>query len=148
MSGYSLMKQISDDSNGWKPSPGSVYPLLECMNKEGIISCKEEGRRKIYSLTEKGRQEADECRAKREQALDLIMKKYRAFHSESDDYNFTLYLLESMKKGDIPFKDISPGLISFRKAIFELKENGLLFSRSKDISSILKETIRKLKAIK
>ena len=39
---------------GWRPSPGSVYPLLEDMTQEGIIKKKDDGR---YELTEKGKEE-------------------------------------------------------------------------------------------
>lgn len=39
----------------WRPSPGSVYPLLETLAKEGVIRRREDGR---YELTEKGKSEA------------------------------------------------------------------------------------------
>lgn len=41
---------------GWRPSPGSVYPLLDEMSQEGLVQKKEDGR---YELTEKGKQELD-----------------------------------------------------------------------------------------
>ena len=41
---------------GWRPSPGSVYPLLDEMCQEGLVQKKEDGR---YELTEKGKQELD-----------------------------------------------------------------------------------------
>lgn len=40
----------------WRPSPGSIYPLLENMVKEGTLNRSED---KEYSLTEKGREEID-----------------------------------------------------------------------------------------
>lgn len=40
----------------WRPSPGSIYPLLESMKKEGVLSMSEDKR---YSLTEKGREEIE-----------------------------------------------------------------------------------------
>jgi DNA-binding PadR family transcriptional regulator len=41
---------------GWRPSPGSVYPLLDEMTQEGFIQKKDDGR---YELTEKGKQELE-----------------------------------------------------------------------------------------
>ncbi len=41
---------------GWRPSPGSVYPLLDEMSQEGLVQKREDGR---YELTEKGKQELD-----------------------------------------------------------------------------------------
>ncbi len=52
--GYQIMKACYEKL-GYKPSAGSIYPLLKSMEKEGIISSKREGRRVIYSLSNKGR---------------------------------------------------------------------------------------------
>lgn len=41
---------------GWRPSPGSIYPLLDEMAKEGLIQKREDGR---YQVTEKGKEESD-----------------------------------------------------------------------------------------
>jgi DNA-binding PadR family transcriptional regulator len=38
----------------WKPSPGSIYPLLESLLQEGLVKKRVDGR---YELTEKARQE-------------------------------------------------------------------------------------------
>lgn len=49
--GAEIMDQIETASQGWwRPSPGSVYPLLEELVKEGIIRKREDGR---YELFEK-----------------------------------------------------------------------------------------------
>ena len=53
--GAEIMNQIEIATQGWwRPSPGSVYPLLEEMQKEGNISKREDGK---YEITEKGKQE-------------------------------------------------------------------------------------------
>jgi DNA-binding PadR family transcriptional regulator len=60
MHGYQIIHEIEERSGGaWKPSPGSVYPTLQLLADEGLISAAEEGGRKTYSLTEEGRQVAD-----------------------------------------------------------------------------------------
>ena len=41
---------------GWRPSPGSVYPLLDEMSQEGLIQRRPDGR---YELTERGKQEVE-----------------------------------------------------------------------------------------
>ncbi len=49
------MDQIETVSQGWwRPSPGSIYPLLEDLSVQGIIKKRDDGR---YEITEKGRQE-------------------------------------------------------------------------------------------
>lgn len=58
MHGYQIIHEIEERSGGsWKPSPGSVYPTLQLLADEGLISAEESNGRKTYSLTEAGRNE-------------------------------------------------------------------------------------------
>ncbi|MEW1805102.1 PadR family transcriptional regulator [Pseudarthrobacter sp. NPDC080039] len=58
MHGYQVIREIEERSGGsWKPSAGSVYPTLQLLADEGTISAEESNGRKIYSLTEAGREE-------------------------------------------------------------------------------------------
>jgi DNA-binding PadR family transcriptional regulator len=60
MHGYQILREIEDRSNGaWKPSPGSVYPTLQLLTDEGLISAQESDGRKTYSLTEAGQAVVD-----------------------------------------------------------------------------------------
>lgn len=52
--GYALMKSLAE-CTGRKPSPGSIYPLLSDLEKEGLISSKAIGKGKTYSITAKGK---------------------------------------------------------------------------------------------
>jgi DNA-binding PadR family transcriptional regulator len=58
--GYEIIQEIAERSGGaWKPSPGSVYPTLQLLEDEGLISSASEGGKKLFTLTEAGRTEAD-----------------------------------------------------------------------------------------
>ena len=60
MHGYQIIREIEERSGGsWKPSAGSVYPTLQLLADEGLISAEESNGRKTYSLTDAGRDEAD-----------------------------------------------------------------------------------------
>lgn len=49
--GTEIMDHIEMASQGWwRPSPGSVYPLLEELSRDGFIRKREDGR---YEMTEK-----------------------------------------------------------------------------------------------
>ncbi|MDQ4215077.1 PadR family transcriptional regulator [Microbacterium capsulatum] len=62
MHGYQIIQEIEERSGGaWKPSAGSVYPTLQLLADEGLIEAAEQGGRKTYSLTEAGREVADEA---------------------------------------------------------------------------------------
>lgn len=57
MHGYQIIHEIEERSGGaWKPSAGSVYPTLQLLADEGLISAEESNDRKIYSLTDAGRE--------------------------------------------------------------------------------------------
>ena len=58
--GYQIIREVEERSGGaWKPSAGSVYPTLQQLTDEGLISAEESGGRKTYSLTDAGRAEAE-----------------------------------------------------------------------------------------
>jgi DNA-binding PadR family transcriptional regulator len=61
MHGYEMIQQIAERSNGlWKPSPGSVYPTLQLLDDEGLITASEsEGSKKLFELTDEGRAAAE-----------------------------------------------------------------------------------------
>jgi DNA-binding PadR family transcriptional regulator len=59
MHGYQIIRAIETRSGGaWKPSPGSVYPTLQLLDDEGLALAAQVGERRVYSLTEAGRQAA------------------------------------------------------------------------------------------
>ncbi len=55
--GYQIIQEIGERSGGlWRPSPGSVYPALQQLEDEGLITATTgEGGRRAYELTDEGR---------------------------------------------------------------------------------------------
>jgi DNA-binding PadR family transcriptional regulator len=63
MHGYELITEFEDRSGGrWRPSPGSVYPLLAQLEDEGLVRSFDDGGRKRFELTDDGRAWLDEHR--------------------------------------------------------------------------------------
>lgn len=61
MHGYEMIREISERSDGaWRPSPGSVYPLLQQLADEDLVTEAEDskGGKKLFTLTEQGHAEA------------------------------------------------------------------------------------------
>jgi DNA-binding PadR family transcriptional regulator len=59
--GYELMQVLEDKSEGrWRPSPGSVYPALQMLADEGLVTSTERDGKRVFELTESGRTEATE----------------------------------------------------------------------------------------
>ena len=54
--GYGIMQEIEERSAGsWRPSPGSVYPVLQQLEDEGLVQPTETEERKLMQLTDAGR---------------------------------------------------------------------------------------------
>ncbi len=61
--GYELMRRLEEQAGGrWRPSPGSVYPLLQLLEDEGLVRGTDQDGRRVYELTETGRAQADQSR--------------------------------------------------------------------------------------
>lgn len=61
MHGYEVIQELEAQSNGrWRPSAGSVYPTLQQLADEGLVTSEEVVGRRTYTLTEEGRKAAAE----------------------------------------------------------------------------------------
>ena len=57
--GHQVMQAIAAASGGsWMPSAGQVYPMLQQLTDEGLLSAHLEGERTVYALTDAGREAA------------------------------------------------------------------------------------------
>ncbi len=55
MHGYQIIQELSARSGGsWSPSAGSVYPTLQLLADEGLVTAQETAGKKVFSLTESG----------------------------------------------------------------------------------------------
>jgi len=61
--GYQLIQEIAERSDGgWTPSPGSIYPVLQQLEDEGLIEFERVDGRKTATLTDDGRAYVEERR--------------------------------------------------------------------------------------
>jgi DNA-binding PadR family transcriptional regulator len=59
MHGYQLMQAIAERSGGrWTPSPGAIYPAINQLEDEGLVTVTAESGRKLVILTDAGREAA------------------------------------------------------------------------------------------
>lgn len=57
--GYQIMQELEQRSRGmWRPSPGAVYPALQQLEDERLVTVHDAGGGRVYSLTDRGRKEA------------------------------------------------------------------------------------------
>ena len=64
--GYELITRLEERSSGmWRPSAGSVYPTLQLLEEQGQITGRDQEGKRVFELTDAGRQEAEAVREAR-----------------------------------------------------------------------------------
>src|SRR5579863_10152650 len=54
--GYQLIQELAERSNdAWRPSPGSIYPVLQQLEDEGLVEGSTIGTGRTYALSDAGR---------------------------------------------------------------------------------------------
>jgi DNA-binding PadR family transcriptional regulator len=60
MHGYEMIKEIEERTQGaWTPSAGSIYPMLQLLEEEGLIQGEESDGKRRFTLTETGATEQE-----------------------------------------------------------------------------------------
>src|SRR5580693_3124137 len=68
--GYEIIKALDERSKGfYVPSPGMVYPALTYLEEIGHATVETQGVRKLYRITELGREHLEEHRARTDALL-------------------------------------------------------------------------------
>ena len=107
--GYELMNLIHEKT-GKKPSAGSMYPLLNELLSKGFIKSHEQGRKKIYSITPKGKKRIEVLFHNKKEMLNKSLEAYKGIaeitgsNEKSPLIDFAL-LIKKQKK--ILFNNIS-----------------------------------------
>ena len=57
--GYDIMSRLEEKSGGvWRPSAGSVYPTLQQLEDEGLVTSADADGKRVFTITDEGRTEA------------------------------------------------------------------------------------------
>lgn len=84
MHGYELMSELSKRlGRRYSPSPGSIYPAVQSLESEGLISSLMDGDRRTYELTDVGR----EALNRRTDELAGVEARLRVRFSPDDDFD-------------------------------------------------------------
>jgi DNA-binding PadR family transcriptional regulator len=60
MHGYQIIQELTERSGGtWNPSPGSIYPILQMLEDQDMVTSERVGGKRVFSLTEAGRTYAE-----------------------------------------------------------------------------------------
>lgn len=147
-SGYDLVKRIHA-ATGWKPSYGSIYPLLEQLRTESLATVKEEGKSKIYSLTQKGRGELHLFTEHHDAMIAQVAEWQKVMaHLCGEDHDpFFEHLTSSLQQGVMPFKEVVKHGYAFRAELTRLSKEGLLKGHKREVVAIIEEATAKMRMI-
>jgi PadR family transcriptional regulator PadR len=139
MSGYSMMKFI-EQKLGERPSPGSMYPLCKEFRENNLTVIRKVGRSNEFSLTGKGKEELKKMQELKGEIFKDIanaLKKWMMVSGE--DAEFFTYLMESMHKGEIPFKELNPELARFRDNLVRIGLKERTAQKTAKLKALLKK---------
>ena len=144
MSGYTLMDNI-EEMTGSRPSPGSIYPLLDNLSNEKLVSDKKEGKTKIYSLTKKGNLKVQQLKKKKKEIVDKVSGLMQILGNVCDKHEskFFMQMFEHMKTGKIPFVHLEPEITELRNIIAEKASKKNI--NTKKTKQILKKAAKQIK---
>ncbi len=134
--GYAIIKRIEESTGIWKPTTGSLYPMLAQMQKENLVSSKcaeKKGRKKKdYCITKKGIAELKRQQRLVKPMVESIHKMFRKIlPNETPSPEKMLELFSKAKQ--------------LRKEFFEAQQNIMLFLLLKSKGKTTKKDETKVK---
>lgn len=120
--GYGLIKAIETETGFWRPSAGSLYPLLSAMEKSQLIETDAEHESPRWRITEKGR-------AAFAEALESRRDLFRSMRNSLVVFSkvFDIEPLESMadrlahwEEGRSDFQTLGPLFMDLHDALWSL----------------------------
>ena len=137
--GYGLIKEIKNKTGFWKPSPGSIYPLMKDLLKKKLVTCKKSKNQKIYSITKEGKIFYNKIKKKKEKIIDDILegiKFFEVLETDKKELKRVSSLLKEFERGDSFLEENTESIVKLKinliKALKKKKNN-------KKINKILKK---------
>ena len=147
VTGYDLIHEIELNTGFWKPSPGSIYPLMNDLLKRKLVSCKKKGNKKIYSISKEGKEFYKKIKIKKAKIVRDVFDGIKFLEFMADDkkeLKVSLDLLKEFEKEDSLLEENTDSIIklkiSFMKALKKKgnaeKVNKILENTSKQLSKL------------
>ena len=146
--GYGLIKEIQNKTGFWKPSPGSIYPLMKDLLKKKLVTCRKRKNQKIYSITREGKIFYNKIKKKKEKIIeDLIggIKFFEVLEEDKKELKRVSGLLKEFERGDSFLEENTETIVKLKinliKALKKKKNN-------KKINKILEKASDELNKLK
>lgn len=126
--GYQIIKDLEERFKGfYSPSPGSVYPILQMLEDREFVSISKEGNKKIYTITDEGKQFL-------EKNIDQDEFTQRLEKFKNVDF-------EQMKASREQLQEVFHGFMKASQSAMQDEE------KKKELAALIEETKEKLEKI-
>jgi len=149
LSGYDLIKEIYNSTGSWKPSFGSMYPLLKDLHKNKLVTVKVVNRRKVYSITASGRKTLKEALAASQNIIETMAKEFKMMENICSTYErkHLDIIIHRIHTNKAMFDGVTDEMDQFQRTLMMLFTHGKFKSKEQDIKNILNDAISKLKKL-
>jgi len=119
--GYELMDRLEALSGGhWRPSPGSVYPLLQAFEDQGLVERQEAQGRRVFALTEAGREQARQRRGDVESAAFPVDPHHSRLRDEVEQLRAAAKQFASVATSEQEIEQAAAVVRTARQALYRL----------------------------
>jgi DNA-binding PadR family transcriptional regulator len=103
--GYEIIKHIEQECVYWKPSPGSVYPMLQKLKKGGLITKKSIGKKNVYTITKSGRKRIKKFDLYKDEVKDKMIAIFKLMGEHNVCYiEKSFDVFEKIKRDPVKLK--------------------------------------------
>ncbi len=149
LSGYDLIKEIHTSTGSWKPSFGSMYPLLKDLNTNKLVTFKIVNRKKVYSITKLGKITLKDALVASQNMMNEMTQQVKLMKnicSQSETKQFQT-IIKKIHSNPAVFGKLTDEVDRLQRIMMEHLTKGKFESKEKEIKIILNDTISKLKKV-
>ncbi|MDQ3042217.1 MAG: PadR family transcriptional regulator [Acidobacteriota bacterium] len=95
--GYEIINKLENQSGGYRPSPGSVYPTLQMLEEGGYLTSEQIEGKKVYTITDEGIKFLEDRGAK---PFEAHPKMAQAFEIRKSLMKFGSAVMDGVRDGD------------------------------------------------
>ena len=140
--GYGLMKAIEAETGFWKPSAGSLYPLLATMREAGLIrEVEEENGAFRWQITADGEATYSQASETKQELLDSMRRSLVVFAKVFDvkPIESMAQRLTSLQEVRPDFRTLGPLFMDFHDALWALPP--LSSEQEEQVQEILRQAL-------
>ena len=142
-SGYELMRDFELSTGSSKPSPGTIYPLLNDLLEKELLKVSKSSNKKIYLISKKGETFLARMMQEQKKAIERRIKLCGIIYNQSEIKQMKKsFDMMSRKKGVLA-NDIDV-LNLLRGAVMEFASSKKYSRRRKEFRRIIKKSSEKI----